>query len=254
MVKVGVHDLRAIFELYRVDDAERDSMLTLVRRSRARGWWTEYADVVPSGSSTFYGLEDGATTIRQHTTSLVPGLLQTESYARALISSGQPADATIAERRVALRMRRQQLLTRADRPHLDVVLDEAVLHRQIGGPDVLAEQLEHLQRAAADPATTLRVVRFTTGAHPAAGVSFTVFGFAAHPGTEHPNADDPYAEDDSPVVFREQLDANSFLDTPGEVAVYTAAWDGARARALDPDRSLDLIRARASHLHADLER
>ncbi len=83
MVKVGVHDLRAILELYRVDDAERDSMLTLVRRSRARGWWTEYADVVPSGSSTFYGLEDGATTIRQHTTSLVPGLLQTESYARA---------------------------------------------------------------------------------------------------------------------------------------------------------------------------
>ncbi|ODU06299.1 MAG: hypothetical protein ABS81_05070 [Pseudonocardia sp. SCN 72-86] len=249
-VKVSSVDLRAILDLYQVGDAERDSMLALVRQARQRGWWTEFTDVVPPGSATFYGLEDGASVIRQHTTSLVPGLLQTRDYARALIKSGAPVDPGLAERRLALRMRRQQLLTRPDRPRLDVVLDEAVLHRQIGGPAVLAAQLEHLIYATADPATTVQVVEFAGGAHPAAGASFTVFGFADHPAPQSAALED--LEDASPVVFREQLDANSFLDTPDDVALYIAAWNAARAQAADPHRSIELIAARIASLRSQV--
>jgi transcriptional regulator with XRE-family HTH domain len=233
-VRVGLTDLRAVLELYGVIGAERDALFALARQSRIRGWWHDFADVVPLGSETFYGLEDGAATIGQHSTSLVPGLLQTADYARALVSSVPGVAAAVRQRRVDLRLRRQQLLDRPQPPALRMVLDEAVLHREIGGPAVLAGQLEHLLAVAQRPYLQLQVLPFTAGAHPAAGVSFTLFGFA-EPG-------------ETPVAFREQLDANSFLDRPEQVAVYSDALADACRVAADPVRSRELLAARLAEL------
>jgi len=233
-VRVGLQDLRAVLELYGVEGAERDALFALARQSRVRGWWHDFADVVPPGSEVFYGLEDGAATIGQHSTSLVPGLLQTADYARALIGSVAGAPDAVVQRRVELRMRRQQLLARPHPPALTVVLDEAVLRREIGGATVMVEQLEHLLALARRPAVRLQVLPFAAGVHQAVGVSFTVFGFA-----------DPH---ETPVAFREQLDANSFLDRPDQVAVYRDALDGAGRVAADPERSQELLASRLAEL------
>lgn len=231
-VRVGLSDLRAVLGLYGVADAERDALLALARQSRARGWWQDFADVVPPRSATFYGLEDGAATIGQHSASLVPGLLQTPGYARALVDSVPGVPVAVRERRVALRLRRQLLLERAAPPALHIVLDEAVLRREIGGPAVLAGQVAHLLVLAERPHVRLQVLPFTAGAHPAAGVSFTVFGL----------------DGETPVVFREQLDANGFLDAPDAVARYVDALAEADRVAADPDRARALLRERLAEL------
>lgn len=233
VVKVGPQDLRAILELYGVEGAEREELFGLVRQARARGWWEAYADVVPPGSSRFFGLEDGAEVIAQHVTSLVPGLLQTEGYARALMASVPGLDPAIVDRRVELRRRRAQLLDRPEPPKLDVLLDEAVLCRVIGGPEVFAEQLRHLLDVSERPSVSLRVIKFDAPVHPAVGVSFTVFDL---PG-------DPVG-----VVFREQLDANGFLDEPGAVARYRESLSGAARVAASAARSRELIAARLAEV------
>ena len=238
-VKVGISDLRAVLDIYGVDDVEREQMLALVRQSRSRSWWQEFTDVVPPRSAIFYGMEDGATSIEQHCAGLVPGLLQTEAYARALIATAPGAPAAVTERRVELRLRRQLLLDRDRPPRLWLVLDEAVLHRQIGGRTVLAAQLQHVLDVAQRPGVTVQVMPFDAGAHPAAGMSFTVFGFASG---ERGGVDDP------PVVFREQLDANSFVDQPDQVAVYVAALQQAGRVAADVERSRATLAARVAEL------
>lgn len=229
VVKVGVQDLKAMLQLYGVAGAAGEELLAHLREARTRGWWHEFADVVPARSATLYGLEDGASLISQHCTSLVPGLLQTEAYARALISAAPEAPNDLVERRIELRMRRQHLLHRPDPPQLHVILDEAVLHRRIGGPQVHAEQMRHLLACAERPTVTVRVVEFGAPAHPADGVTFTVFGFGDR--------------DADAVVFREQLDSNGFLDEPDAVAIYTAGLAAALDAAADRERSRELIKA-----------
>lgn len=233
VVKVGPQDLRAVLELFEVDGAERDALFALVRQARARGWWEAYADVVPPGSAQFYGLEDGAELISQHVTSLVPGLLQTEGYARALVGSVPGLDPAVVDRRVELRLRRTRLLERPEPPRLDVLLDEAVLRRAIGGREVFAGQLRHLLEISERSSVSLRVVEFDAPVHPAVGVSFTVFRFAGDP---------------SEVVFREQLDSNGFLDDPGAVAAYGGSLAAAAAVAADGERSRQLIAARLTEV------
>lgn len=233
VVKVGPQDLRAVLELYGVDGVARDALFDLVRQARTRGWWEAYADVVPPGSARFYGLEDGAELIAQHVTSLVPGLLQTEGYARALIGSVPGLAPGVADRRVELRQRRAGLLDRADPPRLDVLLDEAVLRRGVGGRAVFVGQLRHLLDIADRPTIDLRVIEFDAAVHPAVGITFTVFGFAG---------------DASGVVFREQLDANGFLDEPVAVAGYRKSFAAAAAVAAGPDRTRDLLAARLAEV------
>lgn len=226
-VGVRLQDVRAIVDLLGLGEAERDLMSSLVRDSRSGGWWQEFADVVPAGSATFYGLEDGAADIAQHTVGLVPGLLQTRAYARALFESVSGAPAETVERRLALRMRRQQILERATPPTVRVLLDEAVLHRTVGGQAVMAAQLSHLLRLSEVSTMDLRIVPFTAGAHSAAGVGFTVFAF-----------DD---EAVTPVVFAEQLSRNVFLDDPDEVDIYRRSLVDSTAWALDKAASRRLI-------------
>lgn len=233
-VGVRVQDVREMLDMYGIHGQQRENLIDLVRRSRRRAWWHGYADVVPPDSAKFYGLEDGAATIEEHRLGLVPGLLQTERYARALIGAATDVPPEVVERRIALRLERQRLLDRPDPPQITAVLAEAVLHEQIGGPQVLAEQLRHLVESAARPQVTIRVRPFSLGAHPAADVPFIVFGFA-----------DPA---DPAVVYVELPTRNIHIEAPTEVATYLAAFATARDGALDCVESARLIAAAADRL------
>jgi transcriptional regulator with XRE-family HTH domain len=233
-VGVRVQDVREMLDLYGIHGQQREDLLDLVRRSRRRAWWHGYTDVVPPESAKFYGLEDGAATIDEHRLGLVPGLLQTEPYARALISAAADAPPEVVERRIALRRERQRLLDRPQPPQITAVLAEAVLHEQIGGPQVLAGQLRHLLEVASRPHIAIRVRPFSRGAHPAAGVPFIVFGFA-----------DPA---DPRVVYVELPTRNIHIETPAEVDSYVSAFATARDSALDCQESARLIAAAADRL------
>ncbi|WP_238430747.1 helix-turn-helix domain-containing protein [Frankia nepalensis] len=227
---IRVQDLTAIVNWIQVTDAERRDLEELVRRARGREWWQEFGDLVPAGAGTFYGLEDGASTIRLHGTSLVPGLLQTRGYAGALLGSMNGTDPDVHARRVALRMRRGRVLERSSPPRLTAVLDQAVLYREIGGPEVMADQWRHLLDRAAGAGVVVRVVPFAAPPHPADGLTFTIFDF------DHPDL--------TAVVYAEQLSRNTFIEEPREVGVYEAALARAEGAALPADESLELIDAR----------
>lgn len=226
-VGVRPQDVRELLDLYQVDGAKREELLDLVRAARQRPWWQEYADVVPRASSTLYGLEAAATTIEEHSTSLVPGLLQTVGYAEALIGAPSSVPADLAKRRVELRMRRQDLLTRSDGPQFQVIIGEAALREPIGGRDVMAEQLWYLTEAAARPRTTIQVRPFGAGKPAAIGSSFMIFGFS----------DPTYGK----IVYIEQLTRNTYIEEKPEVDLYTSLFADTSRVALDPDRSLQLI-------------
>lgn len=223
-VGVRVQDVRDMLDLYGVAGDRRDDLVGLVRLARQRAWWNDYADLVPAESARFYGLEDGAATIRQHAVGLVPGLLQTPAYARAVLAApGVPAE--VVERRLELRVRRQQLLERPGPPRLHVLLDESALHREIGGPAVLAGQLDRLAGLA--DGHRLQVLPFGVGGYQAVGVPFTVFSFA-----------DPA---DPQVVYLEGLTRTTLLERAEEVGHYSAAFTESADRALDPAASADLL-------------
>jgi transcriptional regulator with XRE-family HTH domain len=234
VVGARIQDVREMLDLYDVRGEQRDQLLDLVRRSRRRAWWQDFAGVVPPESAKLYGLEAGAATIDDHAIGLVPGLLQTEGYARALIGSPSDVKQEHVDRRIELRRRRQELLDRNDPPEIRFVVHQAAIDALVGGPAVMAEQLRHLAEIAERPNVTLRVVRTDSGAYAAAGVPFTAFGFAH--------------EADPKIVFLEQLTRNTFIEDAGEVDVYTKAFDSALEVAETPDRSVELIRRRAGEL------
>jgi Domain of unknown function (DUF5753) len=169
------------------------------RGASTNGWWDEYSDVLPSWFETYLGLEQTATSIRAYEIQFVPGLLQTEDYARAVTLLGHAnAPADELDRRVRLRMARQELLTRAQPAHLWAVLDEAVLRRPIGRPGVMRGQLKHLLEIAYRPNVTIQVIPFHYGGHVAAGGAFSILRFA---------------EPDLPdVVYLEQLTSALYLN------------------------------------------
>jgi transcriptional regulator with XRE-family HTH domain len=213
-------DVREMLALYGVTGARQTDLIDLVRLARRRAWWQDYADVVPADSARFYGLEDGAASIQQHAVVLVPGLLQTADYARAVISAPATASVADVERRLELRLRRQRMLDRPQPPRLHVLLDEAALRRSIGGDEVMSGQLAWLVEVAGRPHVRLQVLPFHAGGYGAVGVAFTLFGFA-----------DPA---DPQVVFLEQLTRTTLLDEPDEVRSYAAVFAEATGRALDP--------------------
>lgn len=226
-VGVRIQDLREILELLKVDEDERAELMAQVRNSKRKGWWHEFSDVCPPNSETLFGLEDAAATIRLHSPSLVPGLLQTPGYASALIrSSGDAAE--VCDKRLTLRMRRQRVLRRSDAPQMHVLLDEAVLHRQIGGLDIMVEQLKALVNWTESATVNVRVVPLACGAHAAMGVAFSIFDFTEAPGS-------------ASVVYNEQLTHNVYIDDTLEVSAFTAAWASASEEALSSEQSRELI-------------
>jgi uncharacterized protein DUF5753/helix-turn-helix protein len=206
-------DVGDLLTLYGVtDEGERAQLLSLARQANEPGWWHQYSDVLPSWFEVYVGLEEAAQRIRAYEVQFVPGLLQTDGYAQAVTLLGHPdASDEELERRVALRMTRQRLLTAPEAPHLWAVVDEAVLRRPLGGQAVMRAQLRHLIEITEAPNVTLQVVPFDRGGHAAAGGPFSILRFA---------------EPDLPdVVYLEQLTSALYLDKREDVDRYLAVME-----------------------------
>jgi hypothetical protein len=223
-------DVDDLLTLYGVADAaERGALLTLARQANAPGWWQRFGDVLPAWFQDYVGLEASAALIRAYEVQFVPGLLQTPEYARAVIRLGY-LDSTEEEieRRVSLRMRRQQALARPNGPRLWAVVDEAALRRPIGGPAVMRAQLESLIEATRRGTVRLQVVPFGVGGHSAAGGSYTILRFS---------------DGDLPdIVYVEQLTGALYLDKREDVEHYTAAMERLVIEAEPPGRTGQLLR------------
>ncbi len=219
---------RAAHDLGAAAVREIDTFLALAREANKPGWWHSDSDVLPAWFRVSLGLEEAATLIRGYEPQCVPGLLQTEDYARALISQGFPSEtAAEAERLVRVRMTRQQVLTRADPPRLWMVLDEAVLRRPAGGPGVMRAQLGRLIDAAAMPNITLQVLPFAAGPHRAMYGMFHLFRF---PDDELPD-----------IVYGEHLTSAFYLDKPAEAATYLHALDRICAQAAPAEQTVKIL-------------
>lgn len=174
-VNVSTSDVMALLHYYRIDDPFVADDLLAAARARDEGWWEEYRPFCSQQFVNFLGYEDSATRIRQYLGLVVPGLLQTEEYARALVDDGRK-DPEEIEREILIRMRRQELLGRPNCPALQFVLDEACLHRWVGGPDAMRRQLHALKEATQHPSVSIRIVPFTVGMYAGMqGSSFTIF-------------------------------------------------------------------------------
>jgi transcriptional regulator with XRE-family HTH domain len=224
-------DVADLLSLYGVtDQAEREELLEVVRQASAPGWWQQYSDVLPRWFESYIGLEKAASVIRSYEVQFVQGLLQTEDYARAVILIGNAhASAAEIDRRVSLRMGRQDLLIQPGAPELWAVLDEAVLRRSPGGREVLRAQLEHLLRVTELPNVTLQIVPFDAGPHAAAGGPFSILRF--------PEPDLP------DLVYLEQLNSAVYLDNPEEVTNYLTIMDRLVVQAETDIASRNMIKA-----------
>jgi transcriptional regulator with XRE-family HTH domain len=228
-VSVSPRDVRDMLEIYGVPEAQRDSLVQLARESRQKGWWHAYGDSVLPHFGTYLGLESAASDIRIYEVNLIPGLLQTEDYARAVISAGMvDKPRTDIERSVALRMERQQV-TRTNMPKVWAVLDEAALRREVGGPEVMRIQLESLREAASTRNVSLQVIPFRGGAHPAMGRPFVVLSFSEEP--------------DPDVVYLEDLTSALWVENVDEVDRYNVFFNHLCATALSFDDSSALMTA-----------
>jgi hypothetical protein len=220
----SLRDVRDLADLYAATDADRDHLMSLARQSRQRAWWQQHD--VPY--SDYIGLEAGALAIDDYESTIIPGLLQTEAYARQVVQGIMfSADAELIERRVQTRMRRQQVLDGDEPPRLRAVVDESALRRKVGGVEVMVEQLRNLlDRVSTAPTVTLQVIPFSAGAHPGLDSTFVYL----HLGSSV-----------SDVVYVEGLVGSVYLDTPADLERYRQAFDRLKEVALTPDQSLDKV-------------
>jgi transcriptional regulator with XRE-family HTH domain len=227
--------VRDLLDLYGVTGAERDGLIQLARDARQPGWWHSFRDVLLNPYEVYIGLETGAVSIRNFEPLLVPGLLQTADYARAMIRGGpRELDRDEIERRVEVRMSRQQILVRDDRPRLWAVIDEAVIRRIVGSRAIMAAQLKHLAEAAEQGKTTLQVIPFSAGAHAGTSGPFVIL--------ELPEPADP------DLVYVETLAGDIYLEERADVDRYTLAFERLLAAALHPDDSIALVETAAREL------
>ena len=228
-VSATPRDVRDMLELYRVDDAQREAMVRVAREARQRGWWQKFVDV-PDGVPAYVGLETAATSIDIYMSLIVPALLQTADYARAVIGGVRP-DLPPAEidRRVELRLRRQALLRQERPPALRVLLDDTVAWRPVGGPEVMAAQRRRLLEGAGRPSVTLQVLPLEAGAHAGMDGPFTIFGFPA------PERD---------VVALDSAADALYLESPEDLRRYRRVFERLLPAALTPEASAALIARR----------
>jgi transcriptional regulator with XRE-family HTH domain len=221
--------LNAMLEMYGVTDpSQRQVLVDMAREGHRKGWWSVYDDVLPTGFGIYVGLEAEAAGLRSFEGEAVMGLFQTPDYARAILREVQVRDTDEqVERLVDLRMKRQEVLDR--NPPLDVwmILDEAVIRRTIGGPEVMRDQLARLVEASKKPNVTLQVLPFSTGSHAGLRGPFSILEF--------PERADP------DVAYVESVAGIIYLEKEREVRTAAEAFDRLRAAALSPGQSTDLI-------------
>jgi transcriptional regulator with XRE-family HTH domain len=218
-VSVKARDLTDLLALYGVtDEAERDSVRALSREGNAPDWWQAYGDAVPDWMTVYLGMEQAARLIRSYDVQFVSGLLQTPEYARAVVSLSGDSSAERIERQVALRMRRQEILHRADPPHLWAVIDEAALRRPVGGTAVMRTQIGHLLEISQLRHVNIQVLPFRVGLHAASVGPVILLRFA---GDQLPD-----------VVYLEQLTRAVYPAKPAELAYY---WNMLNQLATEAD-------------------
>lgn len=226
---VRQRDLRELLRLYRVADPQRiEALMEMARRGRESGWWQRHAGALRPGYTDFIELEAEAAEIGTYEPTLVPGLLQTADYGRAVISA-HPAVRTEdeVERRLEVRTRRQSLLTDGRGTQFTAVIGEGALRSTVGGPATMQAQLQHLTEMADLPNVSVQLLPLDAGEHPGGNGPFVVFTF-------------PLPEEGQ-VVCEEGLIATAYMDSPPEVKTYAAALDALRAAALSPRQSQNAI-------------
>lgn len=221
-----VNDLLLFYGINSPD--EREAIVRLAEEANEPGWWHDFNDLLPGWFETYVGLEEAAQLIRTYEVQFIPGLLQTEEYARAVTVLGhEEGKAEETERRVSLRIRRQNRIEEPGGPRLWAVVDEAALWRPIGGGEVMRGQLEHLIDVAKRPGITLQVMPFRFGGHSAEGGAFTLLR---------------YAESELPdIVYVEQLTSAHYLDKRADVDPYMIAMERLSIDAATPDNSIEIL-------------
>ncbi|GGM35364.1 transcriptional regulator [Longimycelium tulufanense] len=222
-------DVRLLLDFYGVSGSEAEALVAMARAARQKGWWHAYEDALPETFQVFVGLESGASAIRTFEPMLVPGLLQTEDYARAILMTAVDADPTDVERRVTVRMNRQRLLERANPPHLWALVDEAALRRPVGGPEVMRKQLQRLITEGERPNITLQILPFEIGAHPAMSGAFVMLDFTT--------------PSDPTIVYLDSLTGGLYTEKTVEVQRFSLVWEHLRAKACAPDESAAILAA-----------
>ncbi|MFF1447297.1 helix-turn-helix domain-containing protein [Streptomyces sp. NPDC058274] len=235
---ISPRDVRDLCTIYGVTDQQVvDSLMRMAKDSGQQGWWSAYGDLP---YSTYIGLETDAVCIHAYEPTVIPGLLQTPAYAHAVIENTIPlVTVDQATTRLRVRLRRQHRIYHPARPlRLCVVLDESVLHRVVGGPDIMREQLEHLNALGAEPHITVQVIPYDVGAHPGLSGQFSILKFADSP--------------DAGVVYLEGSTSHVYLEKRSDLQHYGTTYDRLQALALDADSTrhfiADIIKA-----HIDAE-
>jgi len=230
-----LRDVRDLCDFYGVtDQAFRDQLMDLAKQGKQQGWWQPFD--LPY--STYVGFEAEARVIRDFDSAVVPGLLQTPEYVRALHEDPLPfGSRDLIGQRIQARLKRQELITRPSPPPLELraVLDEAVLHRVIGGPAVMAAQLKRVVQEMERPNVTVQVIPYSVGAHPALDSNFNILEFAGS------------AAD---IVYSEGMVGFIYLDRPEDIARYHEVFQHLSQIALKPDQSAELM-LRASRMYDD---
>jgi transcriptional regulator with XRE-family HTH domain len=228
-------DVRDMLAVYGVSGPPAEELVQVAREARQKGWWHLYGMVL---TTAYVGLEAAASSIRAYEAQVVPGLLQVEDYARAMICKARP-DMTQAEvdRRVHVRSARQSLLTQADPLNLWVVLDEAVFRRPVGGSAVMRRQVDHLGRMAQMPNVRLQVLPFAAGAHAGMDGSFGILKY-----------EDP---GDPDLAFAENAAGGLFLEKDDELQRYNAIFEQLQATALSPEASMAFLNSYEGVVNGD---
>jgi transcriptional regulator with XRE-family HTH domain len=224
--RVQPSDIDALCRFYDTSEELREFLKSLARQAKVRGWWQVHGSGVPEWFNIYIGLEQDASSFRQYQCELVPGLMQTRAYASELHRSGAHMSDEDIDRAVRVRLERQAMLSRPDAPDAWFVVSEGALRNVIGDRALMRQQLERVLDTVRLPTVTLQVLPFDSGTYPATG-SFTMLGFPA--------------PEDPDLVYRDGITDAVYLEGEHHVREYTRAFDGLRAAALSPQRSVRLI-------------
>ncbi len=228
-VALKIPYLQLLLKFYGVGEEEAEAFVQLAEEANKPGWWQRFHDILPGWFSMYVSLEGAAAVIRQYEPHFVPGIMQTEEYARGVLKSGavgqtRPED---IEGHVALRMQRQELLTRENAPRIWAVMDETALRRPVVGPQVMRAQVDRLLEVTNLPHVTLQVIEFSSGPHPGTYGPFALFRFAM---SELPD-----------MVYSEYLTGAVYLDARTEVATHLEVMDRMAAQAATAQRTKEIL-------------